>query len=171
MSKLKYFISEKSLLTLYNALVLSYLNYCNIVWGSCSQTKINSLLLLQKKAVRICNHSSYLAHTTPIFKNLKILTLNDIHTLHTSIFMYKYTTNLLPPSFSNFFNYNANIHSYPTRHSSDFHLTNPKTLIAQKSIRHHGPDIWNSLPQPLKRKTSLSSFKAATKKSLLSQYI
>jgi len=171
MSKLKYFISEKSLLTLYNALVLSYLNYCNIVWGSCSQTKINSLLLLQKKAVRICNHSSYLAHTTPIFKNLKILTLNDIHTLHTSIFMYKYTTNLLPPSFSNFFNYNANIHSYPTRHSSDFHLHNPKTLIAHKSIRHHGPDIWNSLPQPLKRMTSLSSFKAATKKSLLSQYI
>ena len=156
---------------LYNALILSHLNYCNIVWGNCSQNKINSLLLLQKKAIRICDNSSYLAHTAPIFHNLKLLQLNDIHTLQTGIFMFKYTNKMLPPSFSNFFIYNANIHSYPTRRSHDFHLNNPKILKAHKSIRHHGPDVWNSLSNSLKHKTSLSSFKAATKKNLLSQYV
>ena len=56
---------------LYNALILPYKNYCNI-WGNCSKTKINLLLLLQKKAIRICTQSSYLAHAT-IFKQLKRL--------------------------------------------------------------------------------------------------
>ena len=152
------------------ALILPFLNYCNIVWGNCSKTEIQTLALLQKKAIRICSHSNYLAHTTPIFKELKTLKVNDIHRYQTAIFMFKHTANLLPPSFQNFFTHNTNIHSYPTRHSTDFHLNNPKTLKAHKSIRHHGPDIWNSLPETLKSRTSLYSFKAHAKNVILSQY-
>ena len=120
--------------------------------------------------MRICSHSDYLAHTSPIFKKLKTLKAEDIHTFQTAIFMYKYVTNLLPPSFQNFFTYNSNIHSYPTRRSTDFHLNNPRTLLAHKTIRHHGPDIWNSFPDTLKSRTTLSSFKAYTRKMILSQY-
>ena len=168
--KLRNLISSTSLYLLYNALILPFLNYCNISWGNCSKTEIQTLFLLQKKAIRICSHSHYLAHTTPIFKEIKTLKVNDIHTYQTAIFMFKYSANLLPPSFQNFFIHNANIHSYPTRRSSDFHLNNPKTLKAHKSIRHHGPDIWNSLPETLKSRTSLYSFKTYAKKFILSQY-
>ena len=163
-------LSTKSFFLLYNALILPFLNYCNIVWGNCSQTEINSLFLLQKKAMRICSQSNYLDHTNPIFQNQKLLKVEDIHTYQTSIFMYKYTTNLLPRSFQSFFTLNTNIHSYPTRRSADFHLNNPKTLLAHKSIRHHGPDIWNSLPDTVKSRTSLHSFKASAKKYVLSKY-
>ena len=128
-------ISTKSLFLLYNALIVPFLNYCNIVWGNCNKTKINTLLLLQKRAIRICSHTNYLAHTTPIFKRMKTLKAEDIHTFQTAIFMYKYVTNLLPPSFQNFFTNNANILSYPTRRSTDFHLNNPRTLLAHKTIR------------------------------------
>ena len=168
--KLKKMLSAKSLFLLYNALILPYLNYCNIVWGNCSITKINQLFLLQKKAIRICSQSNYLDHTNPIFKNHKSLKVEDIHTFQTSIFMYKYTTNLLPVSFQSFFTYNADIHAYPTRRSTDLHLNNPRTLLAQKSIRHHGPDIWNSLPESIKSCTALHSFKATAKKYVLSKY-
>ena len=168
--KLKKLLSTKSLFLLYNALILPFLNYCNIVWGNCSQTEINSLFLLQKKAMRICSQSNYLDHTNPIFQNQKLLKVEDIHTYQTSIFMYKDTTNLLPRSFQSFFTLNTNIHSYPTRRSADFHLNNPKTLLAHKSIRHHGPDIWNSLPDTVKSRTSLHSFKASAKKYVLSKY-
>ena len=168
--KLKKLLSTKSLFLLYYALILPYLNYCNIVWGNCSKTKINLLFLLQKKAIRICSQSNYLDHTNPIFKKQKSLKVEDIHTFQTSIFMYKYNTNLLPLSFQSFFTYNANIHSYPTRRSTDFHLNNPRTLLAHKSIRHHGPDIWNSLPESVKSRTSLHSFKATAKKYVLSKY-
>ena len=168
--KLKDLVSTKSLFTLYNALILPFLNYCNIVWGNCSKTKIESLFLLQKKAIRICSHSNFLDHTTPLFKDRKTLKLEDIHTFQTAIFMFKYVTNMLPSPFQTFFNYNTNIHTYPTRHSSDFHLNNPRTLLAHKSIRHHGPDVWNSLPPTLKARTALHSFKITAKKYFLSKY-
>ena len=37
--KLKYFLPEQSLVMIYNALILPYINYCNIVWGNCFKTK------------------------------------------------------------------------------------------------------------------------------------
>ena len=131
--KLSHYIN--SLFLLYNALILPFLNYCNIVWGNCNKTKINTLVLLQKRAIRICSHTNDLAHMHHShFKRLKTLKAEDIHTFQTAIFMYKYVTNLLPPSFQNFFTYNANIHSYPTRRSTDVHLNNPRTLLAHKTI-------------------------------------
>ena len=69
-----------------------------------------------------------------------------------------------------FYIHNANVHSYPTRHSMDFHLTNPKIVLAQKSIRHNGPDVWNSLLITLKLCTTLVSFKVKMKEYLLIRY-
>ena len=60
--KLKEFLSEKSLLILYNSLILSHINYCNIVWGNCSTTNINSLLL-QKNGLYVI---SQIQVTSPI---------------------------------------------------------------------------------------------------------
>ena len=166
--KLKPMLTKKTLLILYNSFVLPHLNYCNIVWGNCSKIKIDSLFILQKKAIRISSHSAYLAHTDPLFKQLKTLKLQDIHTYQTALFMFKHSKNLLP-FFQDTFIPNSNIHSYPTRHRNDFHLSNPKLLLAHRSIRHHGPDIWNSLPDHIKSRTSVFSFKATIKKVLYIQ--
>jgi len=167
--KLKPILTKRILLVLYNSFVLPYINYCNIVWGNCNKSKIESLFLLQKKAIRVCTHSAYLAHTDPLFKQLNTLKVHDLHTYQSAIFMFKHTTHLLP-FFHDAFTQNTNIHSYPTRHSSDFHLNNPKLLIAHRSIRHHGPDIWNSLPEQIHLCTSLFSFKATMKRHIVSNY-
>ena len=39
------------------------------------------ILLLQKKAVRIIDFRPYISHSTPIFKYLKILKLEDLYTM------------------------------------------------------------------------------------------
>ena len=159
LKKLKYIIPTKTLSLLYNTLILPHITYCNIVWGNSNKTNINSILLLQKKALRICTHSNYFSHSDPIFYDLRTLKVNDIHTLQSAIFMLKSNLNMLPSTFSNFFTHNNHIHSYSTRQSNDFHLNNPKIIVAYKSIRHHGPDIWNSLPAHIKSCTSFYSFK------------
>ena len=48
-NKVKNLIDEKSLIQLYNTLVLPYLMYCHLIWGKCSQTNLNRLIRLQKK--------------------------------------------------------------------------------------------------------------------------
>ena len=163
---------EHSLLRIYNALILPYINYCNIIWGNCSMTKLDHIFLLQKKAVRICTKSSYLSHTDPLFNRLRMFKVYDINTLQIAIFMFKYHYEMLPPVFTNLFSYNNNLHSYPTRTCNNIHLNNPRILLAHKALRHHGPDIlWNTLPNSLKQITLLTSFKRSLKETLLNQYI
>ena len=147
--KTKIYLPKDALFMLYNSLILPYITYCNIVWATCAKTKTDTIYMLQKKALRICTGSHFLAHTDPLFCDFKTLKVIDINSVQSLIFMYKYKNNLLPRSFRNFFTVNNAIHSYPTRTSSNFHLVNPKLVIAQKSIRHHGPDLWNALPQSI----------------------
>ena len=170
MYRVKDILLDHSLLMIYNALILPHINYCNIVWGNCHKTKLDQILLLQKKAVRICTSSPYLSHTNPLFHRLKILKVHDINTMHTIIFMFKYNNKLLPQVFNDFFSLNKTLHPYPTRRSTDFHLDNPRTLQAQRTLRHHGPDVWNTLPAPIKQLSSLHSIKKKMKDSFLQQY-
>ena len=68
------------------------------------------------------------------------------------------------------FRFNTSVHSYPTRISGNFHLTNPKLLLTHKSIRHSGPDIWNKFPDNIKSCTSVYSLKAALKRQIIQSY-
>ena len=80
---------------LYNAFVLPHITYCNIVGGNSNKYNLDTILL-QKKALKVCTHSNFLAHTDPIFYNHKTLKVNDIHTYQKAIYMFKHTQNLLP---------------------------------------------------------------------------
>ena len=168
--KTKHFLPQATLFMLYNSLILPHITYCNIVWAICGKTKINHIYLLQKKALRVCTGSHYLANSHPLFYKLKTLKVQDINQLQVALFMFKLKNNLLPSPFHDLFTLNKSIHDYPTRNSQNYHLMNPKLIIAQKSIRHNGPDIWNALPDSIKSCKTLYSFKATIKRQLLSEY-
>ena len=169
MCKLRHFLPEKTLLLLYNSLVLPYISYCNIVWAN-SYSSTNPIILLQKKAIRICAGADYRAHTDPLFYKQNLLKVFDIHFLQTAIFMFRYNLNRLPLYFMNMFQFNKQIHSYSTRHATNIHLSNPRTLLAHKSIRHSGPDVWNSLSSEIRGTRSLYSFKQSVKNMLFTSY-
>ena len=73
MRKSSFFLSKVSLLTLYNYMILPYLNYCNLVWGSTYKSSLKRIVILQKRATRIIGRSNYDAHADPIFKELNLL--------------------------------------------------------------------------------------------------
>ena len=165
--KVKSFVSDKVLLMLYNTLILPYISYCNILWAT-SKSLTDNILLLQKKAVRICTGSGFLEHADPLFLKLKCLKVDDIHFLQTALFMFRSKQDLLPVSFSTMFQLNSAVHSYPTRQASDIHLVNPGTALAYKSVRHSGPDVWNALPQHVRNLQKIVTFKRSIKHILLS---
>ena len=102
MSKLRSFLPSVTLTSLYNTLILPYLNYCNIVWACTSTNKLHSLMIIQKRAIRICTLSQPRDHSAPLFYKLHTLTLSDINKFQIGIFMYRFTNNLLPRTFSYF---------------------------------------------------------------------
>jgi hypothetical protein len=94
LTRVRYCIPRCVLLSLYHVLIELYLMYCNIVWATQNTVALNSLLLCQKRVVRIITFSHWLSHTKPIFKKYCILTVCDINWLQVARFMFSIMYNL-----------------------------------------------------------------------------
>ena len=108
-----------TLYTLYNTLVLPYLNYCNIIWANNKSNRLKPILLLQKKIIRIIANSSYQSHSRPLFSLSKQLTISDLNKLLIATFMYRHYKNCLPSVFQGYFCMNSTLHGYSTRGSNN----------------------------------------------------
>ena len=64
LNRLKYIYPQHILLTIYNSLFISHVNYGILLWGSCS----NKIENIQKKAIRTLTNSRYHEHTEPLLK-------------------------------------------------------------------------------------------------------
>ena len=145
--------------TVYSAIILPYLNYCNIAWCNSTDYCIDRLFLLQKKAVRIISNSSYYAHTKPLFAKLKILNVFDLNDYNIACFMYLCFKNQIPCHVSSYFHLNHDIHNYDTRSSSKFHIPLIRTNVSKYSVFYKGPVIWNKLDNHIRDSPSLNCFK------------
>lgn len=168
-NKIKFFIPIHIRISLYNTLILPYLQYCNIVWAKTYPTNLDKLYKLQKRIIRIISNSGYRDHTLPLFYKFKILSIYDINKHQTGTFMFKYFNrrNLLPPYFKDYFILNKEVHGYNTRNANKIHLEKARTTARQFSLKYYGPVYWNSLNPSLIETSSISIFKHNLKQSLL----
>ena len=182
--KLRNTLPTNILFSLYNTIILPYISYSNIAWAitdntfdinhcpwtSPNSTKLDTIFKLQKKAMRIINNSNYHSHTKQIFLNFKTLNIFDINKLQTALFMYRFTNNTLPNSFSNFLTKHSDIHNYNTRHAQHYVATSPSTNQIKYSIKVSGPKIWNSLITKSAKCKTIVSFKSTMKDLFISKY-
>lgn len=96
--KLQHIFPPRILITIYNSLIHSHMLYGLILWGFKSEI----IYKLQKRAIRILAFQPYISHTTPQFKQLKILQIHDLYKLQLYKFYFKFTNNLLPAYFESF---------------------------------------------------------------------
>ncbi len=76
--KLRHLCPANVLRSLYFSLFHSHLSYGLPVWGNTAKIYTDKVLNLQKKAVRAITFADYTAPSAPIFKELEILSLNDL---------------------------------------------------------------------------------------------
>ena len=168
--KLKFFVPQSVLFTLYNSLILPHISYCIVIWGNSSRTKIDTILRLQKKAIRICTSSDYNAHSAPLFRKLKTLNVYDLAQYHTAELGFNYFQCLLPNVISSMFITNEQIHNYDTRSTNLLHLWKVTSSSSKKTVRYNLPQVWNSLPNNFRSYKTLSLFKQNLKVYLYSKY-
>ncbi len=99
---------------------------------------LDTLLSLQKKAVKIISGAKYNDHTNPLFNNLNILKFNDAHELSVYKLMYMYSKKQLPSPISYLFTDTNEIHAHDTRNRINAHHLMRRTMLASISIRHLG---------------------------------
>ena len=67
----------------------SHINYSIPYLSACSASTINDIQKVEKKAIRIVENKSYREHSAPLFKQNKILPINESMTLYIATFMFK----------------------------------------------------------------------------------
>ena len=166
-SKAKKVLNSDSLVTLYYSMVYSHLIYCVEVWGNAAEIHLNSLLKVQKKVIKNIKSLPYRAPSRPVFKDLNILTITQIHQYHILIFVFKYLKDMLPITFHNFYKLNRSVIYRETRSSNNLFVKFAKTSLYGKSVRIWGARLWNERCTELETKCSIHSFKKMLKRQMI----
>lgn len=144
MNRSKFYLDKHSLILLYNALVLPYINYCCISWGFTFSSYLYRIEVLQKKAVRIIENQHRLAHTDPIFDRLRILKVQDIAKQQAILLMHRKLCVGTPELFDGLF---VPLNQDALRNRRRQHFLEPftKKHYRTRICTWIGPRIWNSI--------------------------
>ena len=157
LNRLKSILPTHVKVMIYTALISSKINYGILSWGYESE----SILKLQKKAVRIISLAKYNAHTEQIFKKLSILKIHDLFSICQLKFYHNYLNKLLPHHFINmFFKMNNEVHHYITWISTKLHVSKVKHSFAKRCIRYSLPNLINESPTCITDKLFTHSLKS-----------
>ena len=162
--QLREYLPTFVLITLYHAHIGSLLNYCNIIWSCAYETNLLPLVRLLKRVIRNITHSEFLAHTSPLYRETKILNLPSLRNYSLALYFLKY-------KIYNDNNLHRN-HNYLTRHKRNLRLPEHNTRLFRQSFLCKSIEIWNDLLyEPtidLNNIFSLNIFKKRVKKYLIS---
>ena len=152
--------------TLYYSLIHSHLSYGTMLWGSAFQYSYVNWKLFRRK-LSVIYVMLVTMHTSPLFKQLSIPKLNDIHNTQLCKLMFLFTNGTLPCPLQMVFTRNSNVHSYQTRQAHDPHFVARKSSFISKNCMYQAPVAWSNLPLATKSCKSVKSFNYQVKNTIL----
>ena len=125
--------------------------------------------------MRAISNSKYNAHTSRIFKTLRILKLQDLHKLQCLNFCYKLEQKILPNYFlsENMFVKRTRIHGHFNRRENVLFVPRVRCEFAKQGIRYKITLFFNEMDQAYKEKIythSFQGFKNYIKKKIINSY-
>jgi hypothetical protein len=93
----KNFVDKPSLLKLYYSMIRSNISYGINLYGCANTTHLEKIRKKQKQAIRIICNATFRAHTAPLFKELKILPLDQLIEYSRIKFMHNFHFKNYPP--------------------------------------------------------------------------
>ena len=96
--KIRHYASLDILKLLYHGIFYPFLMYGIHARGLTFDSYLERIYILQKKVLKSVTFSDMMAHSKPLFHDLQLLKLNDIHNLHISLFVYECVNGLSLPT-------------------------------------------------------------------------
>ncbi len=170
MNRVKNYIPFSYMKTLYFTLVQSHIEYGLILFGNANQSNMKKLQTVQNKAIRIITKSLNNCSTTSLYKELRILKINEQYELIVGKHMYRFNNQTLPYILQGMYQTNKEFHNYDTRNRDNPVTTQCRLNKTNNSILNTGPKLWHKIPDHIKHKKSVTSFKFHLKNNLLKRY-
>ena len=148
---------------IYNSLFSSVLQYGLLIWGSATMTNLNPLQILQNYAIRNVGSSLRGYRTDQLYKELKILKLDDLFKLQTSKFVFDFINGDVATSLktTKYLRTRSEISGRPASARTD--RTLEQEVVDGEWLNKFPPlripRQWNNIPEDLRRVPSFTIFK------------
>ena len=96
----------------------SFIQYGKAVWGLTHKSYLNPVYFIQKRVIKAMTFSDVMSQSGPLFHQLEILKLQDVHILQTVSFVFNCVRDLEPDHCNSYFQKNSAVHHYNTRQAS-----------------------------------------------------
>ena len=126
--------------------------------------------MVQNKCLRYICKANYNTSSTPLYKQMNILKMNDIYDLQLMKLMFAHSKNKLPPPLQQLFVPNARIHEHNTRSRNNPHIMSRSSAFISKTFLFQCPKLWSTVSRDLKDLRSTKSFNAKQKKKIIHEY-
>ena len=141
----------------FNAHIKTHIDFASPVWDMCPQTHLQDVNSLYRRSAKFILQDEPELSTDEKMKQLHILPLQEQFEYNKCIMMYKIVNDGAPDYMRDIFEQSQ------TRYEnsrSEFKPIRPRIDLVKTSLGFSGVWLWNSLPQYLRGKPSISSFKA-----------
>ena len=161
MKRIKHFVPDDTLQTIYRAMIQPYFDYCSLLWEKCSAHLKEKLQRSQNRAARIIAGANYETNSADVLESLGWKTLEKRRKRKKSILLYRILSNRTAPNLKELFARNNELQDYHDLRSrcTDLAIPNPKRDFLKNSFRYSGAKLWNSLPIEAKIARSENVFK------------
>ena len=148
LSKIRHYVPENTLRSIYFGIFSSLLTYASQVWGQFCNKHIRRLQTIQNKAIRIINFGNFRDPVAPLYKKSRILKINDHVKVHNFLFVHNSLRGNIPVPLRNYFQISADTYQYDTRAAGQHKLVLPKVRTQPyglNSIRYCSTAMWNNI--------------------------
>jgi hypothetical protein len=153
------------------ALIISRLDYCNVLLAGLPANQVRRLQKVQNRAARLIVRADKTAHTTPIMRDLHWLPVSERIKFKVLMYAFKALHGLAPVYVNSLLD--VYIPGRCLRSVTGGTLLNvPKTKkkAGEAAFSSVAPRLWNALPQNVRAVNSKTGFKKLLKTHLFSSY-
>lgn len=141
----KQFLPRTVLKTIYYSHIYPFLNYCLLVWGTTSKHSLSTLLVLQKKYIRILENVSYTFTTQGLFEKHLILKVHNMYN-YRLIQTYRRAVKEHTSEFLDMANLLAVSHAYNHRSHLQFRSPQCRTSYGFQKLQYNLGKLLNNSP-------------------------
>ena len=164
--RIRHMISTKTAEVLYFAYIQSRLSYMNVVWQCAPKYLIESLEIVQRKALRIVYQKNQFCRNNELY-SLKILPVSSLCKMSSALLIFKMRNNLAKNNHT--LQIISDRHNYPTRNRDNYIIHNTNLQIGTCNFFVRALNDFNKITLPEKNLKSLSLFKNKFREQLFNQ--
>lgn len=143
----------------YNSLLQSHLNFMSTIWGLASCDALSNAQILQNRALRNVYNLPYRANRVEMYTHRveSHLPIRGICLLNIATYMFKSLHNQTVTNIK--YSTGEKIHARNLRNSTQLRPAIKRNQFGAKSIETIGPEVYNKVPEDIKRLRTQQAFK------------